>query len=289
MDSFIYGSMKKYRIKFLIILITLFLLWILYFISNSAYILNRFTDHPWLNESHFSENTETIKIPKPFELHRNDDLLIKDYALKDTSYWMGNRYEFKVSLNEISPIDSDITNETTNTGNEASKKEISAKLWMAKIGDKDVVVLTYPDFDPEQDIEVTGIFTEIPNIINYQLANVFSENPDSEICSLMLDTRGVEMESESFDVVFSFVTLLILIFLSVKLSIQFADYHKTPTYRQLEKYGDADEVVKLIEKEIENATGAGKQYVLENWILTPDTFKLKIVRNHMKHGSFKYV
>ncbi len=288
MDSFIYNSMKKYRMKFLLILIILLVLWVTYVIANGPYILNRYIDHPYLSETHFSQNTKAIKIPEPFELHRNDDLSIKDYALKDMSYWKGNSYEFKVPLSAVTSIDSDITNETTGTGNAATKKEVSAMLWMAKIGDKNVVILTYPNFDPQKDKEVTGIFTEIPHIINYQLANAFSEDPDFEICEYMLDTRGVEMESEGFDIVFSFVTLLILIYLSVKLSIQFADYHKTPTYKQLEKYGDGDEVAKLIEKELSNAKVSGKQYISENWIITPDTFKLKIVRNHIKHGNFKY-
>lgn len=288
MDSFVYRSMKKYRIKFLIICASLLLLWILYVVSNSAYILNRIIDHPNLNLTHFAQNTETTPVEEPFELHRNDDLSIKDYALKDSSYWYGNKYEFKVSLPDISLVESIITNETTGTGNEATKKEISAKLWLANIGGKNVVVLTYPDFNPEKDTEVTGIFTKIPHIINYQLANAFSEKPGFEICEYMLDTRGVEMESESFDIVFSTVTLLILIFLFIKLSIQFADYHKTPTYRQLEKYGEGDEVVKLIENEFGKAQISGKQYILENWIITPDTFKLKITRNHIKHGSFKY-
>lgn len=289
MNTFIYKSMKKYRIKYLIILIVLVVLWGVYVNANSPYIMNRFIDHPKLSESHFSENTENVKVGMPFELHRSDDRTVKDFATRGESYWVGDRYEFKVSLSDVLPIESDITNKMTGTGGKTTKQDVSAKLWLAKIGDKNVVVMSYPDFDPEKSGDVTGIFTDIPLIVKYQLAQKFGETPDFEVCEYMLDTRGLEMESEGFDLVFSFVTLLVLIYLVVKLAIQFANYRKTPTYKQLEKYGDCDEVEKLIEKELANAVFSDKQYVCENWLVIPDTFKLKIVRNHKKHGNFKYV
>ena len=289
MDAYIYKSMKRYRLKYLVILIVLMILWGVYFHANSPYILNRFTDYPTLSEAHFSQNTKTVKVGKPFELHRNDKREIRDFAVKDESYWMDDKYEFKVPVSDMIRIESDITNSITGTGGKTTKQDISGKLWLTEIGDKKVVVLTYPDFDPEKDREVTGIFTSIPYIVKYELARSFGENPDFEVCEYMLDTRGLEMETEGFDTVFSFVTLLILIYLTVKLLMQFANYHKTPTYRQLEKYGDCDEVEKLIEKELTQSEYIDKQYVCENWIVIPDTFKLKIVRNHRKHGNFKYV
>ena len=115
MESFIYKEMKRYRRKYLLVLIILIVLWITYFVSNSPYIFNRFLKPQALDEAHFSSATKNVEIGEPFELHRNDDLGIKDYALKDSSYWKGDKYEFIVPLSSIRELDIGITNKTTGT------------------------------------------------------------------------------------------------------------------------------------------------------------------------------
>lgn len=287
MKSYIYTEMKRYRRKFLITVIILFVLWIIYFTANSPYIFNRIFDHEKLDVSHFSKSTQNVKVGEPFELHRNDDLGIRDYALKNSSYWKEDKYEFVVPLSSLEPLDINITNKTTGTGEESTKGVVSAKAWLADIGDKEVLVITYPDFDPQKTKEATGIFTQIPHILKYHLALSFND-PQQEICEYMLDTRGIEMESESFDIVFSAVLLGIIIFLAIKLLRQYSNHLLTPTYKQLVKYGEEEKVVLLVEKELDNARYENKKYFCENWIVSRDTFGLKIVRNHIKHGSFKY-
>ena len=216
MEGYIYGEMKKYRRKFLLILMVLAILWATYFVANSPYIFNRFLPHGELDVSHFSKNSKNVSVGEPFELHRNDDTTIPDYALKGASYWKGSKYEFIVPLSDMTELEFGITNKTTNTGDGSTQDNISAKVWLAKIGDKEVVVLTYPDFKPEVQKEVTGIFTSIPYIMKYNLANYFQDSPDYEICEYMLDTRGLEMESESFDIVFSIAFLAVIIFLLIR-------------------------------------------------------------------------
>ena len=285
----IYSSMKKHRIKFLLIEILLVVIFVSFFVSSYPYIANYFGAKTVLDEDLFSEKVQTVKIPEPFKLHRNDDGTIPDYALKGSSYWQGMYYEFDVAVKDAEKTQLSFTNATTNTGKSGAEDEISAVLHVMDVGGVKTLVLTYPETDLENASEIKGIFTEIPLIVMHDLAQTQIFENDTQICTYMLDTRGVEMESEGFDTVFSIVLLLIIIFLLIKLILQFSNYRKTPTYKQLEKYGDMEKIEKEIERELTEVVFNKKETITENWILKEDTFKLKIVKNHIKHGRFEYV
>ena len=288
-NGIIHSSMKKHRLKFLLIEILLVAVLIAYFFSNYPYIINKFSDPVQLEISLFGETAPVKDVPKPFELHRNDDVTIPDYALKGGSYWQGKDYEFYLPVKDATPTGTVFTNEITNTGSEATIEDVSSVLYTMDIGGVRTLVLTYPETDLEKMDTITGIFTEIPLIVDYYLANSKTFDKDTPVCTYMLDTRGLEMESETFDVVFCIILSLIILFLFVKLIIQFANFKKTPTYAQLEKYGEIEEIEKEIEKELLEVTFSPKETVTENWILKEDTFRLKIIKNHRKHGRFVYV
>lgn len=285
-NGIIYKSMQKHRRRFLIIeiLLAVFLIW--YFVMCQEYIINVFQGAVDFDEARFASEVATLEVGEPFELHRNDDISINDYAIRADSYWQDDKYEFNVSLKNVQKLDVDFNNETT--GTDGRGDEISSNMYVADIGGIKTLVLTYPHTHLASEDAICGIFTSIPLIAAHDVAKSKMFNPTDEICAYMLDTRGLEMESESFDLLFTSVLLIVVIYLGIKLWRQYRDYLRTPTYRQLTKYGDAKDIAYKIETELADGVKEKKRLVCENWIVSEDTFKLKIVKNHMKHGNFRY-
>lgn len=281
-------SMNKHRRRFVIIEIVLIVLWIWYLCMCQEYIFTVLGGSTPLDEARFSLEVQTLKVGEPFELHRSDDVTIKDYALRSESYWQGDKYDFSLTLNTAEKTPVYFTNATTGTGGDSEGEDVSANIYMADVGGKNVLVMAYPHQELKAGDTVEGIFTEIPLIVAHSIASCSSFDADDEICKYMLDLRGIEMESENFDILFVLVLLAIILLLAVKLVFQFKNFLCTPTFSQLEKYGDPLEVEKMIESELGGAIREKNRIITKNWILSEDTFKLKIVKNHMKHGSFKY-
>lgn len=286
--STVYKSMKKHRLKFLVTEILLVILLISYFCASYEYISNIFTGGVAFDEARFAKEAETIEVGEPFELHRNDNVSINDYALRPDSYWQDNRYEFALDLRCAKKLAISYSNQTTLSGSDETYDEISSNLYVADIGGIKTLVLAYPHQNLAHIESIDGIFTAIPLIVAHDVAASGAFKPTDEICKYMIDTRGIEMESERFDLIFCAVLFGIIIYLAAKLALQFADYHFTPTYRQLAKYGPIDEIEAQVDAELADARKEKKQLVTASWIVSEDTFKLKIVKNHMKHGKFVY-
>ena len=284
----VYKSMKKHRLKFLVTEILLVILLISYFCASYEYISNIFTGGVAFDEARFAKEAETIEVGEPFELHRNDNVSINDYALRPDSYWQGNHYEFVLNLTHAQKLGISYNNQTTLSGSDETYDEISSNLYVADIGGIKTLVLAYPHQNLADIESIDGIFTAIPLIVAHDVAASGAFKPTDEICKYMIDTRGIEMESERFDLIFCAVLFGIIIYLAAKLALQFADYHFTPTYRQLAKYGPIDEIEAQVDAELADARKEKKQLVTASWIVSEDTFKLKIVKNHMKHGKFAY-
>ena len=94
----VYKSMKKHRLKFLVTEILLIVFLVGYFSASYEYISNIFVGGVAFDEARFAKEAETIEVGEPFELHRNDNVSINDYALRPDSYWQDNRYEFALDL-----------------------------------------------------------------------------------------------------------------------------------------------------------------------------------------------
>ncbi len=285
----VHKFMKHYRRKFLIIELLLIAMFLWYFVSSFAYISNIFVGAVPFDAEKFSNTAKLTTIGEEFDLHRNDETNIPDFALKGDSYWQGKNYEFIVPIKEAQNTFISYTNATTGTGGEATKDDTSAVLYRAKIGSRDVLVLAYPHQDLTKMEEICGIFTSIPLIVKHDAAKSELFSQDDVICDYMLDTRGLEMESETFDLVFSIILFLIILYLGIKLIMQYKNYHFTPTYRQLEKYGEPDEMAKQVDEELEGIMWIKDECATSGWILIKKPFKLKIIKNYRQHGKFKYV
>ncbi len=282
-------SMKGHRFRFLLTEIVLVVILIAYFIGCYAYISNVFIGSVPLDAERFANEAKMTEVPESFELHRNDNTEIPSYALKDSSYWQRKRYEFSAEADNVSKTGLVYRNKDTQTGSEETFDEISVNIYTAEIGSKRVLLVAYPHQDLKSGQVVEGIFTEIPLIIRHDMAKSDEFETGEAVCEYMLDMRGLEMESEIFDVTFCIVLLALVIIFAVKLVRQYKNHLVTPTYRQLDRYGEITEIEKQIESEIEaDFIKDGDCVITENWILSEDVFKLKVVKNHRRHGNFKY-
>jgi len=249
-----------------------------------AYLLNAAFGADKLNVTRFSSEVETKNVGEEFELHRSQSTIIENKALKEMSYWQDNVYEFDVVLSDVKKTQIAYTTANTDSTVEDQSME-SAVVYTANIGDVKTIVLAYPHHNLKDGDKVTGIFTEIPLIINHDIAASEEFSAKERICVYMLDIRGITMESQFFDIVFCTLMLMLILYFAVKLTVQYINPFAAPTYKQLYKYGKTIDVVGSIEEQLsmKNIGAEIKGTVItENWIVSRDTFKLKIVRNHMQ-------
>lgn len=283
-------SMKGHRFRFLLTEFFLVAVLVIYFIGCYAYISNVFIGAVPLDSQRFANEVKMTEVPESFELRRGDSVEIPSYALKDSSYWQGKRYEFSLRAENVVKTDIVYRNKDTQTGDEETGEEISTNIYTADIGGKKVIVVAYPHQELKSGQILEGIFTTLPPIVRFDIANNGEFEAGEKVCEYMLDLRGLEMESEIFDVTFCIVMLTLVIIFAIKLVRQYKNHLVTPTYRQLDKYGEITDIEKQIETELEaDFVKDGDSVITENWILCEDVFKLKVVKNHRRHGNFKYV
>lgn len=284
-SGFVYHSMNYHRKKSLCTLLFIVLVFSLYFSAFGPYITNVLTGSVSLDSEKFADDAAFVMSSDGAMSQENVSPVIRNYSLKTMSYWQGDKYEFDVKLGEAQKTPVRYTTKNTDDSfvDGESKEYESAILYRADINGVITYILAYPHQELAAGSTVTGIFTEIPPIISNDIATL---GETSFYCKYMLDTRGIEMESERFDVMISAVLLALIIYLFVRLVVFYVNPYLTPTYRSLDKYGDVDSVIVDIEAELAEA-GVKKiskknPVYTTNWILSEDSFKLKILRNHAK-------
>lgn len=283
--GFFYNSTKKYRAKLALYTLVAFIIFALYFFLCKPYILNVVTGPAKLDYNQFAKDAVLIDIADEV-MEKNDTRTIRTYALKNSSYWQGGEYEFDLKISKAHKTPIQYTNANTSDNyNATDDKTISAHLYDAEISGVKVLVLAYPHQKIADNSTISGIFTEIPNIIKTNFASLEGQNT-ADYYKYMLDTRGIEMESERFDILISALLLLLGIFLFVKLIIYFINPLLTPTYREANKYGDMDNVIDDIEYQLEQKgitkITKNNPAITDDWILTKAGFKYKIEKNYTK-------
>lgn len=286
-DGFIYNAMTRHRIKHLARTLIVFAVLFMYAFSQRAYIGNVIFGSSEFDAPRFEKETETIEINKELASKSDGSHIIRSYAVKSGSYWQDQKYEFDVCFSDVEklPISYTTRNTSTNYGETDSKGVLSAELYAAKVEGINVLVLAYPHQVIKSGETIAGIFTEMSNIIQTDVSLLGSL--DGEIfCKYIFDTRSLEMGSEKFDVMLCAILLLILLYLAIKLIIYFVNPYLTPTYKSLGHYGDLETVVADIENQLKlkgiKKITRKRPAVTEDWIVSEDSFKLKIVKNHAK-------
>lgn len=283
-DGIIYHYVKKYRRRRLITVLILAVLLFAYAFSVRPYLANAFLGPEVLDAERFASEADMREVGEPFELHRSESTAIESYALKAYSYWQDMDYEFNVTLS--APERTDIIYTTANTDSTAADADMeSAVIYTASIGGVKTLVLAYPHQELKDGDVVCGVFTAPARIIEHDIAKSDAFEADEMICEFMLDIRGISMESQFADITICIMLLMLILYLTVRLIFQYINPFTSPTYRGIDKYGDLAETVVKIEKQLCKAVDGKnikEQIITENWIVSRDTFKLKIVKNHMQ-------
>lgn len=284
-DGIIYKAMNKHRLKNVRYCVTLIVILVAYFLAFKPYITNVLFGASPLDEARFKKDA----VIKKLEIQKNaDDEIaqnINSRVLKGNSYWQDDVYEFSVNLNGVKETGVNYTTKNTKEGGTDSEGELSAIVYVAEINGVDTIVLSYPHQEIKDGTVIDGIFAPIPPVVSYDLINKgeFAEKP---FYKYMLDTRGLEMEDEGFDIIVCAILLLVIAFLIVKIVIQFMNPLSTPTYKKLSDYGDVKTVSDDVEDQLKKAgitsVKRKRPAITTDWIVTEEPFKLNVAKNHAK-------
>ncbi len=292
-SGFLYNSMTKFRLKYTMVCIVYIILFALFTTVCKDYILTRALGPSELDIDRFASECGTMTLMADYTYDKTSpDARIFGYASPDSSYRQGRSYRFDVVIEDVTSADFSYTaggvRVAPDTDTEADP--VAVKADYALVGGRTVLLLMMPEQNIHPGDNVTGIFTQPSPIILDELAKSVGDE-GIELCSYMLDIRGIEMSSEFSDTLMWTVFLIMLLILLAKLVIYYISPHKHPMFVQLDKYGDMYAIAEDIENELRNPeTQFGKKEIFTpEWILTKQAFKYKIGKNHISGGKFRYI
>lgn len=282
MDGFLYGKMKRYRRKFLVINLVCTVLYIAFVVARFPYIATGFSGQTPLDVDRFVSETDTIAVREPVTLGRKDTTSPESANFRPTTYWQDGKYLFEFELESVKDLDKVFT-QTISTGVGPDQVMDVYGVYSAKLGGRDVIVLASSNYDLTK--KVTGHLADIPKSVMAKYTEELAEGESLEVSQYMVDIRGVEMETETTDYAMFWIFMVLLIVLYAKLIIQYVNPRRTPTYRQLIKYGDVQTVEEDVNRQVLAAGGKAKgKLILEDYILYKGTFRYVVEKNHMsKH------
>lgn len=277
-DTLLYRGMKKYRRKFLTILMFFLILLIGFTIWRLPYIKTQICGAVDLDVNRFLSETETFSIDDVIELDRHEPKEPDAYYYKDISYWQGNNYRFNLKVDSLKKTGIVYSNKVSVSENNTIEYE-SAEIYMAEIGGRKTAVLATPHEKCTKNM--TALLVKAPRVVMADLSK--NNQLPITLSEYFIDCRGADMGTEVTDFTIVKIWSLILILLFVKLGIYYAKPELTPTYRQLRKYGNIMDVADDVEAQInsDSAYTEDKMLITDDYIITDDTFKKKVVRNHL--------
>ncbi|MBQ7900450.1 MAG: hypothetical protein IJ365_00620 [Clostridia bacterium] len=291
-NGFLYKSMVKYRLKFTVVFVLYVIVFAMFTASCADYLAKRAFGASALDVEAFAAECGTMTLDGGYTFDKDSpDAKIFGFAVKEQSYLQDDKYFFEVPVDDVIAADVaytaggvPVTPEVDTTAD-----RVAIKVDYAVIGGVQVPVLMLPEQNILPDTTLEGIFVQSSPLILAELAKKCGDT-SVEICPYTLDIRGIEMGSEYSDTLLWVVMLAILIFLLIKLIIYHAKPHKHPIFAQLDKYGDVFALANDIEQELKSdkTTFYKKEIYTPEWILTKQSFKYRIGKNHLAGGKFKY-
>ncbi len=286
--AILYNGMVRGRRKFLIVNIALTVLYILYMVRATPFIIGKLHGPYEFNSNKFISSTSQVTLTEEIEMKKRADKSIPSNAYMDTSYHDGNMYRFSVKFDSIEETGVKYTKDIENPKTGELTTYVLQTVYMGKIGDNNIPVLCIGEEIPDITQKLTGIFVEPAPVIASDISKLTADGSEIIMNEYLFDTRGIEMELESSDIVISVVWLALLVFLYIRLIRYYFNPYLHPTYKQLLKYGELDEVINDIENQFDadDVYREGKELISIDWIMTKDIFKNKIVRNHRTRGRY---
>ena len=285
----LYKSMNKGRIKVLALGIILFLLCGFFAVNYSYYLKTFFKGASPLDAQLFLSETNSISIKNDYKANKNDmDYYLNDFAVKDTSYWQNNKYRFLVEA-DIKTEKVVIYKEDIAIGNKVKAVD-SMYIHIAEIDGESFLILAPASFDIKNAHQVKGVLTKPAKSVLADLAKNLENGEELNINEYMLDTRKLEMGMEYSVLGAVLILLFLALFLIIKAIIYFKNPRLTPTYKQLKKYGEIDDIINDIENQLKGDDVEYEKHKIytEDWILIDSSFMKKVEKNPAKGHQFKY-
>ena len=291
-NGFLYKNMAKYRLKLTAIVVIFAMIFGWFSVSCAKYLTKRAFGSSPIDVNAFSAECKTMVLDANYTYDKNSpEAKIFGYAIESRTYMQGNKYYFNVPVGDV--IDTDVAFTisgavlTPEVDTESDKVAVIVKY--ATVGDVCVPLLMLPDQKLASGDAVDGVFVEASPLILEQLAKQDAAIP-RRISTYMLDLRGIEMGSEFSDTLLWLIMLAILLYLVVKLAIYYIKPVRHPMFAQLDKYGDIYAIAEDIEHQLKSdATQFYKKEIYtEEWLLTKQSFKYRIGKNHTSGGKFRY-
>lgn len=288
-EGILYRNVIKNRRKLLAILLLIIICFVWFTTSIYPYLVKRATGASPLDEERFTES-ECVVIGPSYTSDDPKAEKIFGFAETKKSYWQDHRYYFSVKSDKLvySGLSYTRGGEVVTDITDTEIDPVAVSVYFANIGDRVVTVLALPEQKIETLPELKGIFVNASPLILKDLSKDIKE--DYSVSAYTLDVRGIEMSAESSDTVIWVLLIALIIYLGIKLIRYYRNPLKHPTYKQLEKYGDVLELIEDIELQLQNDVVSieDNQIVTADWIVTEESFKKLIQKNHTAKGKFKY-
>lgn len=284
----LYKGMARGRRKFLIINIFVTLLYVLYISNSMTYIVGKLHGPYDFDSKRFLEKTADTVIYEPIEMKIREDRSIRMYADFSNSYFDGDKYRFSVKFDSFEETGVKYTTQIENPETRVMEDVVLYTVYMGKIGNRNIPVMCIGDRVPDVNVPLDGIFTEPAKVIVSDLSKDASDQSPLVINQYIFDSRNIEMGIENTDVWIMFIGFALLLFLYIRVIRYYIDPYKHPTYKQLAKYGDLEEVINDIEDQFESPDVYvdGDELICTDWIMVKSTFKNKILKNHRTSGRY---
>lgn len=278
-ESVLYKAMEKYRRKFLLYNVIVLVLLILFTVWRYPYIRTEISGSTPLDMERYLSETGTFDIDELIELTRHEPKQPEQYYYKDITYWQDNRYLFDIKATNVRRTDIVFTS-TYTAGNE-KYEYVTAEIWYAEAGGRTFAVIANPDTKYKE--KLTGYLVEPSRAITSQISQKVGNGEKITLSDYFIDCRGTEMGTAASDWMIVKITAAVLLYLFLKLLLYYLKPQLTPTYRQLQRYGDIENIADEVNRQAESdeAYIEDKKLVTPDFILSDDTFKKKVVRNHM--------
>ncbi len=284
----LYNGMVRGRRKFLIINLIVTAIYILYMMRAMPFIIGKLHGPYDLDVENFISTTQTVTLNEEIVMKKRADKTIPSYAFFDTSYHDGDKYRFNVKFDSFEDIGVKYTTEIEDPQTKEMVEYVLCSVYMGKIGDNAVPVMHYGDTMPNPDNVLTGIFLQPAEVIKSDISKLTANGTEITMNEFMFDSRNIEMEIENTDIAIMILGFALLAFLYIRLLRYYVNPYKHPTYKQLYKYGNLEDVINDIEDqfESEDVFMEDKELMCTDWIMTKDTFKNKVIKNHRTRGRY---
>lgn len=275
----LYKAMAKYRRKFFVCNLILLVLLVSFAAIKMPYIKAEIFGAKPLDMERFLSETDILVIDELVELDRHDEKLPNGYYFKENSYWQDDVYFFDIKIEKAEKTNISFSNKLEYEG--TSIEYPIADIWYAEAGGRTFVVIGEPD--KKYKGTLSGYIVEPSRAIISEISKTLENGEEKVVADYFIDCRKTEMGTSDTDWTFVKIMSVILLLLFIKLGVYYAKPILTPTYRQLRRYGNIEDVADEINRQAESDDTyfEGTKIITPEFILSNSLFKKKVVKNHM--------